>query len=269
MDYSWIDAHANKYAQALNGRIFTGVSCNSESINRTSRTEEGMVITLVISGEGTLICDGAEYDVHPSAVMFRHQNMDWSLSLSNRTFHRRCYLVLPKEVFTLLAEVHPALLSVPPVFEFGDMRKALDEFLIAYEHIRKSNDSNFFPVLPVIERYILYLASGFVLEGKANFLRRAKSQLESDYSSSLEEIAERFSMTYNTFRKYFTQTYGISPHQYRLHSKTEKAKQLLSMGYLCSEVSSMLDYPDLFSFSHQFKQIAGISPKDYRKAHIL
>ena len=108
-----------------------------------------------------------------------------------------------------------------------------------------------------------------MLDGKENALRRARGQLEVDYRSSLEEIAAHHDMSYNTFRKYFHEAYGISPQQYRLHSRVEKAKQLLSMGHQCSEVAAMLDYPDLFSFSHQFKQISGTSPSEYRKAHIL
>ena len=48
MDYSWLDMHSNKYAQSLGGRISVGVSRNTESIVRTSGTEAGMVITLVV-----------------------------------------------------------------------------------------------------------------------------------------------------------------------------------------------------------------------------
>lgn len=63
--------------------------------------------------------------------------------------------------------------------------------------------------------------------------------------------------------------YGIPPQQYRLKSRIENAKQLLSMGHRCNEVADMLGYPDSYTFSHQFKQIAGTTPKQYRKGHIL
>ena len=77
MGFEWIDGHSNKYAQALNGKIFTGVSCNTESIRRTNRSEWGMVITLVISGFGTLVAGGDRYDIKPGCVMFRHPKMDY------------------------------------------------------------------------------------------------------------------------------------------------------------------------------------------------
>lgn len=41
------------------------------------------------------------------------------------------------------------------------------------------------------------------------------------------------------------------------------------MGHRCNEVADMLDYLDSYTFSHQFKQIAGTTPKQYRKGHIL
>lgn len=270
MDYSWIDVHSNKYAQTLNGKIFTGVSCNTESIHRTSRMEGGgMALTLVVSGKGEIACDGKNYEIGPGMVLFRHPMLNYTLALSSQCFHRRCYLVLPKEIFYLMLEAHPDLISVPPVFSVEDVRKHLDNFLLVYEHVKESSDENFFSLLPVVERYVLYLLSPYLLKGKSSDLMRAKAQLETDFTSTLQEIAEEHSMSYNTFRKNFTNAYGVSPQQYRLRKKVENAKQLLSMGYHCSEVADTLGYPDLYTFSHQFKQIAGTTPKEYRKGHIL
>lgn len=269
MNYDWIDGHASKYAQTLSGKIYAGVSCNTESIRRSSRMEEGMAITIVISGSGNITANGKEYEIRPSTVLFRHPMMDYSLILSSQCFHRRCYLVLPREIFALLLDVHPNLINVPPVFDIDDPRKYLDDFLMIFERIRESGDEDLFSLLPVIERYILHLLSPYLINGKSYTLRRAKARLEVDFSSTLQEIAAEYSMSYNTFRKNFTSEYGISPQQYRLKNKIENAKQLLSMGHRCSEVADMLGYPDSYTFSHQFKQIEGTTPKEYRKGHIL
>lgn len=269
MDYSWLDMHSNKYAQSLGGRISIGVSRNTESIVRTSGTEAGMVITLVVCGKGRIRWDTQEMAIDDSMILFRHPGSDYSLTLTSGVMHRRCFLMLPDEIYRLLCLVHPSMSKVPMAFHVDDVRRFFDDFLLVYDHIRSGHDEDLFALLPVLERYILRLLSGYVLDGKENALRRARGQLEVDYRSSLEEIAAHHDMSYNTFRKYFHEAYGISPQQYRLHSRVEKAKQLLSMGHQCSEVAAMLDYPDLFSFSHQFKQISGTSPSEYRKAHIL
>ncbi len=269
MDYDWIDRHSNKYAQTLNGKIFTGVSCNTESIRRTNRSECGMVITLVVSGYGSLVAGEKTYAIKPGSVMFRHPRMDYRFVLSSQCFHRRCYLVLPNEIFSLLSEIHPNLVNVPPVFTVEDIRRFFDDFLLVYESVEMATDENFFSLLPVVERYMLHVLSSYLMEGKSAQLRRAKAQLEMDFTSSLEDIAREYSMSYNTFRKNFAQAYKIAPQRYRLKCKVEKAKQLLSMGYQCSEVADMLSYPDLYTFSHQFKALVGETPREYRKVHIL
>ena len=85
----------------------------------------------------------------------------------------------------------------------------------------------------------------------------------------MPEIADSLPMSYNTFRKNFEKTYGISPSQYRQNARIDHAKQLLSMGFHCSEVADKLKYTDLYTFSHQFKQITGQTPREYRAGHVF
>lgn len=100
-------------------------------------------------------------------------------------------------------------------------------------------------------------------------LRKTKNILESDFTSSVPEIADSLPMSYNTFRKNFEKTYGISPSLYRQNARIDHAKQQLSMGFHCSEVADKLKYPDLYTFSHQFKQITGQTPREYRAGHVF
>ena len=269
MDYSWIDCHASEYASTLNGRLFAGVSCNRESINRTSSTDDGMVLTLVISGNGIIQVGNVQYEIIPGTILFRHKRMDYKLSLSSQVFHRRCYIVIPDELFAIYLQLHPNLLKVPAVQSAMNIKKCFDSFLLVLKHIKETCDETFFSLLPVVERYMLYVLSPYTMEGKAASLREAKARLEVDFSTSLEEIANNHSMSYSTFRKAFSENYGLPPQQYRLRCRVEKAKQLLSMGYNCAECADKLSYPDQYSFSHQFKLIAGVTPKEYRKEHIL
>ena len=209
MDYSWLDMHSNKYAQSLGGRISIGVSRNTESIVRTSGTEAGMVITLVVCGKGRIRWDAQEMAIDDSMILFRHPGSEYSLSLTSGVMHRRCFLMLPDEIYRLLCLVHPSMSKVPMAFPVDDVRRFFDDFLLVYEHIRSGHDEDLFALLPVLERYILRLLSGYVLDGKENALRRARGHLEVDYRSSLEEIAAHHDMSYNTFRKYFHEAYGI------------------------------------------------------------
>ena len=88
-----------------------------------------------------------------------------------------------------------------------------EQFLYIYEKIRDADNTDFFILLAMVERYLLHFLHDFVIDNKNCLLRKAKNILESDFTSSLPDIAESLPMSYNTFRKNFEKTYGVSPSQ--------------------------------------------------------
>lgn len=57
--------------------------------------------------------------------------------------------------------------------------------------------------------------------------------------------------------------YGISPGQYRIEYRIRVAKRLLKDGSSVSKVAQMLNYPDIYTFSHQFREVVQCSPTEY------
>ena len=131
--------------------------------------------------------------------------------------------LLPNELFMLYIQLHPNLLKTPPVQNVENVGKCFDDFMIVLSHLCEATDDSFFSILPVIDRYLRHVLSPFAIEGKASKLREAKAVLEADFRSTLEEIAGSHMMSYSTFRKAFAENYGISPQQYRLRCRIEKA----------------------------------------------
>lgn len=81
----------------------------------------------------------------------------------------------------------------------------------------------------------------------------------------IASVAKKVGMSKERFRKVFRDMIGISPGQYGIRCRIDRARALLSDGTLTvSEVASQLGYPDIFSFAKQFKQITGLSPGKYR-----
>lgn len=268
-NYQWLDAYKGTYAKTFNGKIFIGISSNTESITRTAKMNEGMLLTWIITGTGRMETPEGIFHIHENSILFRHPLMDYKLTIDPGCHHRRCYLSLPKELFLLLLEIYPELMSVPPVFRIEPTEKHFEQFLYIYEKIRDADNTDFFILLAMVERYLLHFLHDFVIDNKSCLLRKAKNILESDFTSSLPDIAESLPMSYNTFRKNFEKAYGVSPSQYRQHARIEHAKQLLSMGFHCSETADRLKYPDLYTFSHQFKQVTGQTPREYRSGHVF
>jgi AraC-like DNA-binding protein len=64
----------------------------------------------------------------------------------------------------------------------------------------------------------------------------------------------------------FKEVFSITPHQYYISKKVEYAKILLSDGASVKEAAMKCGYPDVFSFSKQFKDVVGFPPSRLRIA---
>ncbi len=64
------------------------------------------------------------------------------------------------------------------------------------------------------------------------------------------------------FKKY----YGVTPRQYLINKRIEKAKKLLKTGQSVSDTCYSVGFDSINSFSNLFKAKTGIPPSSYRKA---
>jgi AraC-like DNA-binding protein len=82
---------------------------------------------------------------------------------------------------------------------------------------------------------------------------------------SLEDIAKELPMGYSHFRKVFKEITGLSPNQYHLKLRLDKAKNLLAATNLAiNEVAYQTGFESIFYFSRMYKKRNGICPKEYR-----
>lgn len=87
-----------------------------------------------------------------------------------------------------------------------------------------------------------------------------------DQRISIPAIATQFDLSYERFRKVFRRQMGLSPGEYRIRRRIDRARVLLVQERLSvSAVAEDLGYKDPFTFSRQFKQIVGISPQKFRQ----
>ena len=69
----------------------------------------------------------------------------------------------------------------------------------------------------------------------------------------------------NYYRKIFKEETGVTPVEYLLDIRIEKAKDLLLHNFAVNEVANKVGFPDPYYFSKVFKKKTGISPKDYKR----
>jgi AraC-like DNA-binding protein len=72
-------------------------------------------------------------------------------------------------------------------------------------------------------------------------------------------------MGYESFRKEFRARMGVSPGDYRIRRRIDRARELLtSTTQSVKEIAYELGYPNPSVFSLQFKREVGRSPEHYR-----
>lgn len=126
-----------------------------------------------------------------------------------------------------------------------------------------------------LEELLLYLAVQYPgqiqqirnLSNEANddlIIRRAITS-HIDSNITVEELAFLCNMSLSTFKRRFARIYGNSPNRWLLEKRMEKAAKMLRQdNRKASEIYYELGYENLSSFIQSFKQIYGITPKQYQ-----
>lgn len=99
-------------------------------------------------------------------------------------------------------------------------------------------------------------------------LEWARNRLEQDLSSRepLHHVLGIQKGNYESMRKRFTAFYRVSPGEYRIRRRIDKAKELLypaSYNKSIKKIAFDLGYPDVAAFCTQFKKNTGVSPSDF------
>jgi AraC-like DNA-binding protein len=85
-------------------------------------------------------------------------------------------------------------------------------------------------------------------------------------SFSAEQAANELNVGYSWFRKLFKTYTGLSPGQYFLQLRIEKAKELLrNSDMFMKEIAIELNFESCYYFSKIFKDKTGISPTEFRR----
>lgn len=103
---------------------------------------------------------------------------------------------------------------------------------------------------------------------KINSIKTALRIIDYNYSSSIsvEQIAKRLSLNTSYFSRIFTEQVGISPKQYLLNKRMDRAKELLNVtDASIFEIANSVGYEDQLYFSRIFKKHVGLSPNEYKK----
>jgi len=106
-------------------------------------------------------------------------------------------------------------------------------------------------------------------EENSDYNIRKAVELNITNNLTLEELAFLCHTSVSTFKRKFVKLYSSTPSQYFLHQKMDMAKALLLKNENPSEVFYKIGYENHSSFSKSFKQIYGISPKQFQLQNLI
>lgn len=107
---------------------------------------------------------------------------------------------------------------------------------------------------------------------KELYIKKSLQFVETNYSRKLNvpEMAKSVGLNKNYFSTFFKENMGVTPQQYIIKFRINKACELMSnQGLTISDISRSVGYDDTLGFSKIFKKEKGISPKNYREKIIL
>jgi AraC-like DNA-binding protein len=128
---------------------------------------------------------------------------------------------------------------------------------------------------PYVSGAVMYLL-GFIhsLEKKKNHADAAEAIVDKgrlilrrdiDQNFPIDQVADELQVSYSWFRKAFKTYTGMSPGQYLLQLKMERAKIFLTdPSKSIKGISYELNFKSRFYFSKLFKRKTGLSPENYR-----
>lgn len=97
----------------------------------------------------------------------------------------------------------------------------------------------------------------------------ARRLLERGYATpiTIEQLGHEVALSPYYLIRLFRRIYKQTPHQYLIHLRITRAKELLSHSDLSiTEICASVGFESLGSFSALFRKIVGISPSAYRRS---
>lgn len=245
------------------------------------------LFTFLLDGEKTVRFAGAQVTVKPHQFILLSAGnclMSEKLAAATAAYHSILFFFdgrLLSDFFSRHAFLPGQQVKQPGSPPFLLFEK--DAFLVHFTH---SLDSLLAADAPIhhdlqkikLEELLLYLALQYPeqlqqlrnrsVEANEELVIRQAVTSNINSNITVEELAFLCNMSLSTFKRRFVRIYGSSPNKWLLEKRMETAAAMLRQGNRkASEMYNELGYENLSSFIQSFKQVYGVTPKQYQRSN--
>ncbi len=182
-----------------------------------------------------------------------------------------CFISLHQDFYQLLVE-STTLDLTRPVIDVGVDRSVIGDFQAVYECLTRSVGQTPSQVFFLAHQLLFHMTQRIQQQSLGDPQARAIEATRQLLTRNLNQpvdyhlLAKHCDLSYEHFRKRFKQLVGMSPGQYRIHQRIDRAQALLAQGgKSIKKIAYELGYSDPFTFSRQFKKVQGISPRTFQQ----
>ena len=208
----------------------------------------------------------------PGDIFFRCPDRHHSTSIDPESDWLECFVSVRQEWYTLFCDLG-LLPPDEPVIHIGT-RPEIPERILNLCHQMESSDTilansdHEFEIIALIRQILRRnLQSQSDRQAHGEELEKCRELIRTQATTpfDLATIVSPIALSYSRLRSLFQKRYGITPGNYRIQVRIENAcSRLESTSFSIKEIADQLGYPDPYTFSKQFRQRIGVSPKQWR-----
>lgn len=215
--------------------------------------------------------EGRLHSVHTGSILHRFHDRHHETRLTAGCHWAEIFIHLPNAITDGLIATNALDLRRPvqhPGIDIG----LIEELFGMIAILRAATESELPRMLAELIRLLMILTTRDASRDDADPQRRliddACRRLSEDPRLDLAALGKTAGLSYERFRKIFREQMGVSPGEYRIRRRIDRARTLLQQGTQpIKGIADDLGYPNPYAFSAQFKNVVGESPEAYRKRH--
>lgn len=239
-----------------------------------NRIKRDLFIVYIRSGSGKYIIDGHEILMSKGKIVFIGNDVKHSIRVDK--IDTPSFISIHFGIFNNLSKKLVNMINRQMSFEFvpsdNTKYRQIFEDIYNYMHLDMPSSHNTLMINSLMSQLFCLISHESRYVNTKNRIsdpriEHAKTYLENNPLGNIKikALSNKYGLSRKYFSKIFKELYHMSPKEYQIRLKIDYAIFLLKEKDLSVKQASIeLNYPDPYTFSKQFKNITGVSPKEFK-----